>query len=202
MPHAPGQEPGFLRRNMVLARRLRAPATSTTSGSRRRSASPRTTSPGTTPTPSARFSESIYDSAEVGEDPGRRQGAPGRGRGHHWQGDRLQRIAPDGATRPRTRSPPSARTPPKEINQTLCRKEQQMLYLALRHAQHAVDLITEDDIARRRAQELRGRLLRRRVDRQPRHPEARRLGEGRRRPLLLRRLRPSEPVSASPSPRC
>jgi hypothetical protein len=35
---------------------------------------------------------------------------------------------------------------PKEINQTLCRKEQQMLYLALRHAQHAVDCITEEDI--------------------------------------------------------
>jgi hypothetical protein len=35
---------------------------------------------------------------------------------------------------------------PKTINQTLCRKEQQQLYLALRHAQHAVDLITEEDI--------------------------------------------------------
>jgi hypothetical protein len=35
---------------------------------------------------------------------------------------------------------------PKEVNQTLCRKEQQMLYLALRHAQHAVDCITEEDI--------------------------------------------------------
>src|SRR5262249_61626944 len=35
---------------------------------------------------------------------------------------------------------------PKEINQTLCRKEQQMLYLALRYAGHAVDLITEEDI--------------------------------------------------------
>jgi hypothetical protein len=33
------------------------------------------------------------------------------------------------------------------INQTLCRKEQQYLYLALRHAQHDVDLLTEDDVA-------------------------------------------------------
>lgn len=33
------------------------------------------------------------------------------------------------------------------INQTLCRKEQQYLYLMLRHAQVDVDLITEDDIA-------------------------------------------------------
>src|SRR6185295_9873986 len=35
------------------------------------------------------------------------------------------------------------------LSQTLCRKDQQMLYLALRHAQHAVDLITEDDIVDR-----------------------------------------------------
>jgi hypothetical protein len=33
------------------------------------------------------------------------------------------------------------------INQTLCRKEQQYQYLALREAGHDVDLITEDDIA-------------------------------------------------------
>ncbi|MBY0229693.1 MAG: beta-galactosidase trimerization domain-containing protein [Gemmataceae bacterium] len=36
---------------------------------------------------------------------------------------------------------------PATIDQTLCRKEQQYQYLALRHAGHAVDLITEDDIA-------------------------------------------------------
>jgi hypothetical protein len=35
---------------------------------------------------------------------------------------------------------------PPKVNQTLCRKEQQMIYLALRQAQHAVDAITEDDI--------------------------------------------------------
>jgi len=32
------------------------------------------------------------------------------------------------------------------FQQTLCRKEAQMLFLALRHAQHQVELITEDDI--------------------------------------------------------
>ena len=32
------------------------------------------------------------------------------------------------------------------VMQTICRKDQQMLYLALRHAQHGVELITEDDI--------------------------------------------------------
>lgn len=35
---------------------------------------------------------------------------------------------------------------PKELNQIVCRKEQQMLYLALKNAQYDVDLITEDDI--------------------------------------------------------
>src|SRR5262249_4336678 len=34
-----------------------------------------------------------------------------------------------------------------KIDQTLCRKDQQYLYLALRNAQHAVDLLTEDDVA-------------------------------------------------------
>lgn len=35
---------------------------------------------------------------------------------------------------------------PGDVRQILCRKDQQMLYLALRHAQHGVELITEDDI--------------------------------------------------------
>jgi hypothetical protein len=38
---------------------------------------------------------------------------------------------------------------PDKLNQILCRKDQQMLYLALVHAQHRVDLITEDDILER-----------------------------------------------------
>ena len=42
-----------------------------------------------------------------------------------------------------------SRNAPAQLNQILCRKDQQMLYLALRHAQHAVDLITEDDIVER-----------------------------------------------------
>ena len=32
------------------------------------------------------------------------------------------------------------------VEQTICRKDQQAIYLALRHSQHLVDLITEDDI--------------------------------------------------------
>lgn len=41
------------------------------------------------------------------------------------------------------------RNAPETLNQILCRKDQQMLYLALLHAQHRVDLITEDDIVDR-----------------------------------------------------
>lgn len=33
-----------------------------------------------------------------------------------------------------------------KVHQNICRKDQQFLYFALRHAQHGVDLITEDDI--------------------------------------------------------
>ncbi|HVF09889.1 MAG TPA: hypothetical protein VNA16_03755, partial [Abditibacteriaceae bacterium] len=35
---------------------------------------------------------------------------------------------------------------PATVQQIICRKDQQMLYIALRNAQHGVDLITEDDI--------------------------------------------------------
>lgn len=41
------------------------------------------------------------------------------------------------------------RNAPATLNQILCRKDQQMLYLALLHAQHRVDVITEDDIVER-----------------------------------------------------
>lgn len=36
---------------------------------------------------------------------------------------------------------------PDKLQQIICRKDQQMLYLALRQAQYTVDLLTEDDIA-------------------------------------------------------
>jgi hypothetical protein len=35
---------------------------------------------------------------------------------------------------------------PAKVAQGLCRQDQQMLYLALKHAQHAVDAVTEEDI--------------------------------------------------------
>lgn len=38
---------------------------------------------------------------------------------------------------------------PEKVNQILCRKEQQLLYLSLLHTQQGVDLITEDDIVER-----------------------------------------------------
>ena len=125
--------------------------TSTTSGSPRRSASPRTTSRWALPRHVPRdLRESIFDSAEV-ETAARPAARCGRRRvaRHHRQGDRLQRVAADGRQGERPVRRATARTPPAKLNQILCRKEQQMLYLALRQAQHAVDLITEDDIVER-----------------------------------------------------
>jgi hypothetical protein len=144
MPHAPGQEPGFLRRNMVL---------SVGFGARHID--------NFWVAPEERFtenyvawkyrdtfrtlSESIYDSAEV-------EKFQAAGKVRPAQVAILMSKATDyNESRllvPREKDPFAAqcKNAPKEINQTLCRKEQQMLYLALRHAQHAVDCITEEDI--------------------------------------------------------
>lgn len=144
MPHAPGQEPGFLRRNMVL---------SVGFGARHID--------NFWIAPEERFtenyvawkykdtfrvlSESIYDSAEV-------EKLQATGKVRPAQIAILMSKATDyNESRlmvPKEKDPFAAqcKNAPKEINQTLCRKEQQMLYLALRHAQHAVDCITEEDI--------------------------------------------------------
>lgn len=144
MPHAPGQEPGFLRRNMVL---------SVGFGARHID--------NFWVAPEERYtenyvawkykdtfrvlSESIYDSAEV-------EKIQAAGKVRPAQVAILMSKATDyNESRlmvPKDQDPFAAqcKNAPKEVNQTLCRKEQQMLYLALRHAQHAVDCITEEDI--------------------------------------------------------
>jgi hypothetical protein len=144
MPHAPGQEPGFLRRNMVLAvgfgaRHIDnfwvAPAERFTENyvSWKYKDTFRV------------LSESIYDSAEVEKFVVEGKVRPAQvaivmSKATDYNESRLMV--------PREKDPFAAqcKNAPKEINQTLCRKEQQMLYLALRHAQHAVDCITEEDI--------------------------------------------------------
>lgn len=144
MPHAPGQEPGFLRRNMVMsvgfgARHIDNFCTA----------------------PEERFTEnyvawgykgnfraiceSIYDSAEAEKFQATGKVRPAKvavlmSKATDYNESRLMVD--------RAKDPFAAvcKNAPKEINQTLCRKEQQMLYMALRHAQQAVDCITEEDI--------------------------------------------------------
>ena len=157
MPHAPGQEPGFLRRNMVLAVGFGARHIDNFWIG-----------------PEERFTENyvawkytdtfrVLERVDLRFRRGRevsaeRQGAPGRDRDPDRQGDRLQRIASDGRQGARTRSRAQCKNAPKLSIRTLCRKEQQMLYLALRHAQHAVDCITEEDILDGVLEELRSSI--------------------------------------------
>jgi hypothetical protein len=144
MPHAPGQEPGFLRRNMVL---------SVGFGARHIDnfwvgPEERFTENYVTWKYKDTFrtlSESIYDSAEVEKFQATGKVRPAQvaivmSKATDYNESRLMV--------PKEKDPFAAqcKNAPKEINQTLCRKEQQMLYLALRQAQHAVDCITEEDI--------------------------------------------------------
>ncbi|MFO0825207.1 MAG: hypothetical protein U0792_19160 [Gemmataceae bacterium] len=144
MPHAPGQEPGFLRRNLVLSIGF-----------------------GTRHIdnfwigPEERFtenyvawnylntfrtiSEAIFDSAEVEKFQTTGKVRPAQ------VGVLMSKATDYNESRlmvEREKDPFAAqcKNAPPKVNQTLCRKEQQMIYLALRQAQHAVDAITEDDI--------------------------------------------------------
>lgn len=144
MPHAPGQEAGFLRRNLVLsvgfgARHIDnfwvAPAEQFTEnyvGWNYRDTF-RT------------LSEAIYDSAEAERFQAGGTVRPAR------VGVLLSKATDYNESRQHVdkTADPFARqckNAPAQLNPSLCRKEQQMLYLALRHAQHAVDLVTEEDV--------------------------------------------------------
>jgi hypothetical protein len=144
MPHAPGQEPGYLRRNTLLAvgngakhvdHFWVAPAERFTENyvSWNSRDTFRT------------LAEDIYDTAEaeryqVGGTVRPARVALVTGKATDFNESRLM----VGKT-----SDPFAKdckNAPAKLNQIICRKDQQMLYLALRQAQHAVDVITEDDI--------------------------------------------------------
>ncbi len=145
MPHAPGQEPGFLRRNFLSA-----------------------VGNGTAHVdnfwvaPAERFTEnyvawsyrdtfrvigeSILDSAEAerfqsGGKVRRARVALLTGKATDFNESRRMVDRKDDPFLRRCANAPA------KVNQVLCRKDQQYLYLALRHAQHAVDLVTEDDVA-------------------------------------------------------
>jgi hypothetical protein len=144
MPHAPGQPAEYLRRNMVF---------SVGAGARHIDnfwvAPPEVFTENyvsySYPDSYRAISESIFDAAEAERFAVGGKVRPGR-----------VAVVLSGATDynesrlmvEKSKDPFTARckNAPAKINQILCRKDQQMLYTALRHAQHGVDLITEDDI--------------------------------------------------------
>jgi hypothetical protein len=147
MPHAPGQVASVFRRNMVLsigagARHIDsfcvAPAGVHTENY---------VSWGYTDTFRV-LHESIYDSAEA--EPYQINGKlrPGRVAIVLSRATETNeaKLTFDPATDPFMNQCKNAAGEQTYNRQTLCRKDQQMLYLALRHAQYKVDLITEDDI--------------------------------------------------------
>ncbi|MFN4260552.1 MAG: beta-galactosidase trimerization domain-containing protein [Gemmataceae bacterium] len=144
MPHAPGQEPEFLRRNMLLSVGMGARHINSFWVA-----------------PEENFTENyvawgykdsfrvlhdaIYQTGEVEKYQVGGKLRPARvavviGKATDFNESRLMI---DKEKDPFARRCQNA---PAQLNQIICRKDQQMLYLALRHAQHAVDLITEDDI--------------------------------------------------------
>lgn len=145
MPHAPGQEAGYLRRNLVM-----------------------TVGYGTAHVdnfwvaPAERFtenyvawsrkdtfrvlSETMFDAAEVERYQSGGKVRPARvalvtGKANDFNESRLMVE--------KANDPFFARcaNADAKVNQILCRKDQQYLYLALRQAQYDVDLLTEDDVA-------------------------------------------------------
>jgi len=147
MPHAPGQEPSYVRRNLLICigngvRHIDnfwvAPEENFTENyvAWGKLDSFRT------------LHEGIYDVAEA--EPYRVGGTvrPARvaivlSKATDFNESRFE-VDPD--KDPFLRQCRNAAESAGQLRQTICRKDQQMLYLALRHAQHAVELITEDDV--------------------------------------------------------
>lgn len=144
MPHAPGQEAGFLRRNMLL-----------TIGCGARHIDSFWVAPQERFTENyvswnypghfQAITEAIFDSAEAEKLQVGGKVRPARvavvlSKATDFNESRLMID--------KAKDPFAARckNAPDKLNQIICRKDQQMLYLALRQAQHAVDLVTEDDI--------------------------------------------------------
>jgi len=147
MPHAPGQAPGYLRRNMVFAIGAGATHIDSFSVGPMERCTENFVSWGRRETFRA-IHESIFDSAEAEPylvDATMRSAhvALVISKATDYNESRLM---VDSKADPFTARCDNA---PAKINQIICRKDQQMLYLALRHAQVGVELITEDDIVDR-----------------------------------------------------
>ncbi|MDP6357538.1 MAG: beta-galactosidase trimerization domain-containing protein [Planctomycetota bacterium] len=144
MPHAPGQLPGFLRRNMIFSVGAGALHIDNFWIGPQENFTENYVAWGEDDTFKA-LHDAIYETAEVepyliGSKPRPAQVAIILSKATDFNESRLMIE--------KSKDPLAAdsRNAPEKLNQILCRKDQQMLYLALRHTQHEVDLITEDDI--------------------------------------------------------
>jgi hypothetical protein len=147
MPHSPGQLPGYLRRNMLYSAAAGAKHLDNFWVGPEERFTENYVRWGATDTWKA-LHESIHDTTAVEDLLVNGKLRPAKvavviGKATDFNESRLMVAKGDD---PFTKVCKNA---PEKVNQILCRKEQQLLYLALRHAQHGVDLITEDDIAER-----------------------------------------------------
>ena len=144
MPHAPGQAPEVLRRNMVFTIGAGADHIDSFIVGPMETATENFVS-WTYPKQFQVLHESIFDSAEAEQFIVDGKMRPARvalviSKATDYNESRLYI--------PSSKDPFASRceNAPEQLNQIICRKDQQMLYLALRHAQVGVELITEDDI--------------------------------------------------------
>lgn len=147
MPHSPGQLPSFLRRNMVMSIGAGARHIDSFCVAPSQSHTENYISWGYTDMFRV-LHESIYDSGEaepyqIGAKLRRGRVAVVLSRATETNESKLE-FPP--ASDPFMGMCKNAAGESTYNRQTLCRKDQTLLYLALTHSQHKVDLITEDDI--------------------------------------------------------
>lgn len=147
MPHAPGQEPGYFRRNSLLAIGAGARHIDNFWVAPPETFTENYVSWGYTDQFRA-IHNSIFDTAAaeiclVDAKPRRAQVAVliGKATDENETATKVPKEKDPFASR--------AKNAPQQITQQICRREAMMLYIALRHAGVEVDVITEDDIAER-----------------------------------------------------
>lgn len=145
MPHAPGQEPGILRRNMLTSIGYGAAHIDNFWVAPPERFTENYVSWGYRDT-FRTLSEAIFDTAEVEKFQVGGKVRPARvavvtGKATDYNESKLM------IDRTQDAFAKDCKNAPAKLNQISNRKDQQMLYLALKQAQHAVDTITEDDIA-------------------------------------------------------
>ena len=144
MPHAPGQIPEFLRRNMVLSVGYGARHIDSFWVAPEEAFTENYIAWGCVDSFRV-VRESIYDSGEAEQFQADGKVRPARvaivlSKATDYN---ERRLLVSKANDPFLRQCENADA---SVQQVICRVDQQLIYLALRHAQHAVDLITEDDI--------------------------------------------------------